>query len=133
MNRQDLKDYKYNKKWIQERIEEIVERKANINRLTSIYGEGSKGTSPIQDKIAEGLVKILDETNEYEKILYDLKEKQIKIENELDKLEPFYRNILYDVYIKGKTLMKVADEINYSYEETCRKHGIALKKFDNLQ
>lgn len=133
MNRQDLIDYKYNKSWIDDRISDIEQRKELLNRLTAIYGEQPRGTSPIQDKVADDLAQLLDETEEYLKLLNDLKKKQFEIEDSLDRLPPFYRNILYKVYIKGKKLVTVADEINYSYEETCRKHGAALNMYDNLQ
>ena len=35
MNKEDLKKYKYNQKWINGRIEYIEEYKSRINRLTS--------------------------------------------------------------------------------------------------
>lgn len=133
MNRQDLIDYKYNKSWIDDRISDIEARKELLNRLTAIYGEQPRGTSEIHDRVADDLATLLDETEEYLKILKNLKHKQFEIEDSLDKLPPFYRNILYKVYIKGKKLVTVADEINYSYEETCRKHGTALNMYDNLQ
>lgn len=133
MNRQDLIDYRNNKSWIDDRISDIEQRRELLNRLTAIYGEQPRGSSSIQDKVADDLAQLLDETEEYFKLLNDLKKKQFEIEDSLDKLTPFYRNILYKVYIKGKKLVTVADEINYSYEETCRKHGTALNMYDNLQ
>ena len=49
---------------------------------------------------------------------------------QLEKVEQPYRNILEAVYIQGKTLVTVASEMNYSYENICRKNGKALKKFE---
>ena len=43
-----------------------------------------------------------------------------------------YKNILFKVYIQGKSLVTVASEMNYSYRDLCRKHGTALNKFDEL-
>ncbi len=41
-----------------------------------------------------------------------------------------FKNILFKVYIQGKSLVTVASEMHYSYRDLCRKHGIALNKFD---
>ena len=58
--------------------------------------------------------------------------KQKEIADLIEKMEYPFKNILFKVYIQGKSLVKVASEMNYSYIDICRKHGIALKKFDNL-
>lgn len=58
------------------------------------------------------------------------KKKQMEIVETIKKVENPFRNILFEVYIQGKSLVKVASEMNYSYENICRKHGIALNKFE---
>ena len=58
--------------------------------------------------------------------------KQKEIADLIEKMEYPFKNILFKVYIQGKSLVKVASEMNYSYIDICRKHGIALEKFDNL-
>lgn len=59
-------------------------------------------------------------------------EKQKKIVEQIELVEFPYKNILYKVYIQGKTLVKVADEMGYDYKHICYKHGISLNKFDEL-
>lgn len=49
---------------------------------------------------------------------------------QLEKVEQPYRLILDKTYIQGKSLVTVASEMHYRYEHICRKHGIALKKFE---
>lgn len=66
------------------------------------------------------------------KIIISEEEKQKKIVEQINKIEFPYRNILFKVYIQGKSLVTVASEMNYSYRDLCRKHGIALNKFDEL-
>ena len=90
------------------------------------------GTPKVQDKNAEILADITDETNRYEKILLDLKEKQVHIENKIDKLEQPYKNILYYLYIRGKSLVTVASEMKFNYEHMCRQHGKALKFYADV-
>ena len=59
-------------------------------------------------------------------------EKQKKIVEQVEKLDFPYKNILYKVYIQGKSLVKVADEMNYTYKYLINMHGEALKKFDKI-
>lgn len=65
-------------------------------------------------------------------IILQEEEKQKKIVDMVNKMDFPYKNILYKVYIQGKTLVKVADEMGYSYVQVCRKHGAALNKFDKM-
>lgn len=79
--------------------------------------------------MAESLAEILDLTNEFEKNLKELKERQINIEQKINKVEQPYKNILYFRYIKGYNLTEVSNEINEEYDYTRKLHGIALIKY----
>lgn len=132
MNRQDLKEYKYNKQWIKDKIEYIEELKDSINKLTSTISDMPRGSRAVEDSMAEKISDLMDMVNTLLDKVKELQEKQIKIEKEILKVEQPYRIILDKVYIQGKTLVTVASEMNYSYVDICRKHGIALKKFDDV-
>lgn len=133
MNRQDLIDYLDEKEWINDRLEDIKERKLLLNKLTATYSDEPKGTSPIQDKVAEGLAKLLDETDNYKKMLEELKNKQIEVEKALEKMETKrYRNILYKKYIRGLKIEEIAVDIKQDYKYTCTLHGYALNEFDKV-
>ena len=90
------------------------------------------GSPKVVDTNIESLVQILDDTNEVEKYIKDLKEKQIIIENKIDKIEQPYRNILYFRYIKGYNLTEVSNEIEEEYDYTRKLHRIALIKYSNI-
>ena len=66
-------------------------------------------------------------------IIIQEKEKQEKLVDRIREMEFPYRNILYKVYIQGKSLVTVGNEMNYSYVHICREHGIALDKFDDMK
>lgn len=131
-SKQELKDYIYNKKWIEERIEDIKERRSLLDKITTTLSDMPKGTSKIMDIQAENLAKIMDMTKELEKYIKDLKEKQTKIEDKIDKIDQPFRNILYFRYIKGYNLTEVSNEIEAEYDYTRKLHGIALIKYTNL-
>ena len=107
-SKQELKDYIYNKKWIEERLEDIKERRSLLDKITTTLSDMPKGSPKVTDIKVESLAKIIDDTAEVEKYIKDLKERQIKIENKIDKIEQPYRNILYFRYIKGYNLTEVS-------------------------
>ena len=82
--------------------------------------------------MAEKLVTYIDDKEELFNEILELKNKQKRILLQLKKLGQPYKNILYKKYIKGKNLIKIADEMHYNYEYTKRIHGIALNKFDEV-
>jgi len=57
---------------------------------------------------------------------------QKRIVEKIRKMEQPFVNILFEVYILGKSLVTVASEMNYSYRNLCRKHGIALNIFEKI-
>ena len=132
MDRKDLKNYRYTQEWIKGRMEYIEEQKTQVNKLTATLSDMPMGSKAVPDSMAEKLVKLMDCFNEIlDKILIE-QEKQKKILEHLESIEPSYGLILFEIYIKGKTLVKVADERGYSYRDICRKHGIALNKFEQI-
>lgn len=73
----------------------------------------------------------MDDTNKLVQILKELEKNQIYIENKIDTMQQPYKTILYSIYIRGKTLVTVADEMNYNYTWMCEIHKKALKEYAN--
>lgn len=132
MNREDLKDYKYTQMWIKDQTEYIETQKETINRLNSIISDMPKGSKTAYDTEAEKLSELMDKLNELMNTILEEKRKQEKIVERVNKIEFPYKNILFKVYIQGKSLVTAASEMNYSYRDLCRKHGIALNIFDEI-
>ena len=133
MNRNDLKNYKYTEEWIKGRIEYIEQYKSNINRLNSILSDMPKGSKEVQDSEAEKIAELLDSVDELLEKVKEKNKQQMKILQQLEKVEQPYRNILDKYYIQGKSLVVVSAEMGYNYEYTKRMNGIALNKFDKLE
>ena len=131
-SKQELKDYIYNKKWIEERLEDIKERMSLLDKITTTISDMPKGTSKVIDSQIEGLVQIMDMTEDLKKYIKDLKENQMKIESKIDKIEQPFRNILYFRYIKGYNLTEVSNVIYAEYDYTRKLHGIAIIKYAEL-
>ena len=75
----------------------------------------------------------MDCFNEMMDVVLVEEEKQKKIVEQVEKLDFPYKNILYKVYVQGKSLVTTASEMNYSYERMKHMNGIALLKFDESE
>ena len=133
MNRKDLKDYRYTQDWIKDQEEYIQSQMETVNRLNSILSDMPKGSRVVYDNEVEKLAKLMDKFNELMDIVIEEKEKQKQIIESINKIDFPYRNILFKVYIQGKTLVTVASEMNYSYERIKHMNRIALMEFDKLE
>lgn len=130
MNREDLKNYKYNKKWIEGRMEYIEEYRSRITKITNTLSDMPHGSREVQDSMAEKLAILLDSVNNLLDKIVQSENKQKDILVQLDLVEQPYKLILEKVYIQGKTLVTVASEMRYDYKHMCKMNGIALKKFE---
>ena len=129
MNREDLKNYKYNKNWIKRQLEKYEEQRSIVYNIT----QNLDGMPKAKNKINYGLENLMDQYDEIIEILEEDQKKQNKIILQIRKLEEPYRTILTDKYILGMSLEEISVEIGYAYENVCRMHGSALNKFDNLE
>lgn len=132
MTREDLKVYKYNQEFIKDKLEYIEEQKATLYKITATISSMPVGSRKVEDSMAEKLAKLMDSFNELLDKINKMQERQIEIENQLLKVEQPYRTILDKYYIQGKTLVQVANEMNYTYEYVKHLNGIALLKFDEV-
>lgn len=128
MNREDLKNYRYNQKWVEEQISKYEEMKERVYNLS----QAIDGMPKAQNKPNYTLEDLMDKFNEILEMIYKSQEKQNEIIKQLSLLKPLHRNILYLRYIEGKSLEEIATEINYSYNKTCTFNGNALDEFDEL-
>lgn len=129
MNREDLKNYKYNQKWIKRQLEKYEEQKAIVYGIT----QNLDGMPKAKNKPNYNLENLMDQYDKILEILEDDQKKQNEIILQIRKLEEPYKTILTDKYILGMSLEEISVEIGYAYENVCRMHGTALNKFDDLE
>lgn len=130
--REDLKNYKYNQKWIQGRLEYLQEYKSTIDNISATLSDMPHGSRKVQDNIAEKIANLYESIESLLESINKQQEKQEEILKQLDEVEQPYKLILEKHYIQGKSLVTVASEMNYNYEYTKRMNGIALNKFDEI-
>lgn len=129
MNREDLKNYKYNQQWIKRQLDKYQEQKTMVYSIS----QNLDGMPKAKNKPNYGLENLMDQYNKILEILEKDQEKQNEIILQIRRLEEPYRTILTDKYILGMSLEEISVEVGYAYENVCRMHGTALNKFDNLE
>ena len=129
MNREDLKNYRYNQNWIKRQLEKYEQQKAIVYSIS----KNLDGMPKAKNKPNYGIENLMDQYDKILEILEKDQEKQNEIILQIRRLEEPYRTILTDKYILGMSLEEISEEIGYAYENVCRMHGTALNKFDVLE
>lgn len=133
MNRQDLKDYKFLKIRIDEKMRRYEEDFARATKMTQTLD----GMPKAHNKPNYTVEEFLDASNELIMILNEDLKKQADIEKQLKAMndERYYTALYlrYIVYATEKNPLEcVAGRMHYSYNEMCTINGEALSKFDEL-
>lgn len=115
-------------KQVETRIEEIRTEVASPKAIR--YDKDMIQSSPSGDALANYVIRLDAE----EQKLIRLKEQYLdmyeEIRQRLIAVNPdIYSDVLYMRYLEEKPLTKIAEELSYSYEWTCRLHGRALLAF----
>ena len=132
--KQELREYRDNIKYIEEKQNDAEELRARIEKITSnLTGmPNAKGENPDKAPFEESLDRIKEIEKDCNKKLQELLLKKYLVENKIEQLEQPYKSILYLKYIRGINLYKVSEELNYSYQHIKRMHQEAIEKYSNL-
>lgn len=128
MTKEDLKNYRYAQKWVEEQIERYQEQRTiALNIIQKI-----DGLPKAHNKTNYALENLIDQYEQMINILTEEQKKQNAILNQIRFVKEPYRSILTDKYLKGFCLEEISENIHYSYERTCKMHGKALEMFEEL-
>lgn len=132
--KQELREYRDNIKYIEEKQNDAEELRTRIEKITSnITGmPNAKGDNLDKAPFEESLDRIQEIQKDCNKKLQELLIKKYLVENKIEQLEQPYKSILYLKYIRGINLFKVSEELNYSYRQIKRLHQEAVEKYSNL-
>lgn len=128
MTREDLKAYKYKSKTIKRMIEKYEEQRELAIKIIPSYD----GLPKAKNKESYAIEELIDSYNDIIIMLKEQQKKQNEILKQINSIEEPYATLLVDKYILEMTLEEVSVDINYSYDRTCKMHGIALNMFDEL-
>ena len=110
---------------------EIVELETALTKVTPSYQtDGWVNSSSSNDKMTDGVCKLIAKKREYEKAWDDLIDERMIAEGLIYRMDNrLHATILWTHYIKAKRLEYIAVDLNISYRHLTRMHGYALTEF----
>lgn len=116
---------------INNKIVELSQLKELACSISAVSGEDRVIVTPNFDKIGTKQAKIDEMERNIDALVDEYIIKRDKIVSQIDSMEDEnVYNVLFSRYIEKKTFEVIATEMNYSWRQTIRLHGIALKKFE---
>lgn len=109
--------------------DQMLEERARAQSCTAVMFERVQ-TSPCEDSLPNIINRICEFEKDMDNLIDELIDLKRDIIAKLDRMtNPDHIRILDMKYLKGKNLVEVACELNYSYRQVKRKHGWALEEF----
>lgn len=116
---------------INNKIVELSQLKELACSISAVSGEDRVMVTPNFDKIGKKQAKIDEMERNIDALVDEYIIKRDQIVSQIDSMEDEnVYNVLFSRYIEKKTFEVIATEMNYSWRQTIRLHGIALKKFE---
>ena len=116
---------------INNKLVELAQLKELACSISAVSGEDRVMVTPNFDKIGTKQAKIDEMERNIDALVDEYIIKRDKIVSQIDSMEDEnVYNVLFSRYIEKKTFEVIATEMNYSWRQTIRLHGIALKKFE---
>ena len=117
---------------IKNKMTELAQYKDLAYGLSAITNEERVQTTPEFDKMSGKVAKIIEIEQKIDSLIDEYVDKKNLIISQIDSMEnETYYEILFARYIEKKTFEKIADEMNYSFRNTTRLHGRALREFEH--
>lgn len=115
-------------KQLEDRIEEIRTESSSPKAIR--YDKDMIQSSPTGDALANYVIRLEKEESKLLKLKEHYLDTYEDIRIRLISVNPdIYSDVLFMRYLEQKPLGQIAEELNYSYEWTCRLHGRALQAF----
>lgn len=116
---------------IKNKISELNNLREMIYGLSAVSNEERVQTSPNFDKIGTAVSKLDTLERDVDSLVDEFVDKRTKIINQIDSMEnECSYNVLFSRYVQKKTFEKISTEMNYSFKQTMRIHGKALREFE---
>ena len=118
---------------IKNKVSEIAQLKEIAINISAIDTEERVQTSPDFDKIGKMFVRIDEEEDKLNSLIFEYIELKNKILSQIEgiKEETLYC-VLFSRYVENKTFEKIAIDMQYSFRQITRLHGKALLAFDKM-
>lgn len=116
---------------IKNKLTELSQLKELSCGLSGISTEERVQTTPNHDKIGTAYCKIEEMEENLDKLIDEYVDMKNIIIKQIDSIEDeIYYDILFSRYIEKKTFEEIATDMHYSFRNTTRLHGKALRAFE---
>ena len=132
--KQELKEYRENVKYIQQKKEDIEELKNNLIHTTTKLSQTKVSNLGIRgDRFSDGLYKIEELEKQKDEELAELLERKFFVDSKIDKLKFPFRDVLFMRYSRGKNWQEIREVLEYDSEKYIFKlHGKAIQLYAEL-
>ena len=132
--KEELKEYRENVKYIQQKNEDIEELKNILVHTTSKLSQTKVSIVGIKpDRFSDGLYKIEKLEKEKDEEWAELLSKKFIVDSKIDKLKFPFRDVLFMRYSRGKSWQEIRDVLEYDSEKYIFKlHGKAIQLYAEL-
>lgn len=132
--KQELKEYRENVKYIQQKKEDIEELKNNlIHTTTKLFQTKVSNLGVRGDRFSDGLYKIEELEKQKDEELAELLERKFIVDAKIDKLKFPFRDVLFMRYSRGKSWLEIREVLEYDSEKYIFKlHGKAIQLYAEL-
>lgn len=132
ITKEDLENYRYDESYIKSERKRIEEQIESVQKITSSFEE-TRIKSAIHDRMAENLARLMDIQSKNLEYIIKQEERLVHIKEEIEKMAPRDRNLLYYYYILGMQIKDMAKEIGYEEKYTSELKQQALERFETRQ
>ncbi len=110
--------------------EELEERRTRLASPAAPVLAEKVQSSPTGDAFARAVAQIADKDIQRQELAYKYEALRDKIVDQILAIPNYlYELVLYERYVKHRTLIEIAEQANYSYTRICHVHGAALVEF----
>lgn len=131
--KEELRDYRYNIRYIEEKLRDIEETKALAFKITpTLSPTKNNGSNINNDKIGDSIARLeqLKDISDYK--IKQLLMRKFDIDDKIESLSFPYRDILFYRYTRANDWSEVAKKVGYSERWTLQLHGEALYYYSKI-
>lgn len=131
--KEELRDYRYNIRYIEEKLRDIEETKALAFKITpTLSPTKNNGSNINNDKIGDSIARLeqLKDISDYK--IKQLLMRKFDIDDKIESLSFPYRDILFYRYTRANEWSEVAKKVGYSERWTLQLHGESLYYYSKI-
>ena len=131
--KEELRDYRYNIRYIEEKLRDIEETKALACKITPTLSlTKTNGNNSSNDKVGDSIARLEQLKNISDYKIKQLLMKKFDIDDKIESLNFPYRDILFYRYTRANDWAEVAKRLGFTERRALQLHGEALYLYSKI-